>query len=123
MKFHPINKPGNQYMLKVTNGHEINIEEYGNKNGIPMLFLHGGPGAGTSSIFQKYFNPNKYHLIMFDQRGCGKSTPYGEVTDNTTQDLIQDINLILKYFNIEKTHIYGGSWGSTLALLYAEAHP
>ena len=123
MKFHPINKPSNQYMLRVSNGHEINVEEYGNKNGIPMLFLHGGPGAGTSPVFQKYFNPNKYRLIMFDQRGCGKSTPYGEVTDNTTQDLIQDINLILKYFNIEKTHIYGGSWGSTLALLYAEAHP
>jgi proline iminopeptidase len=123
MKFHPINKPSNQYMLRVSNGHEINVEEYGNKNGIPMLFLHGGPGAGTSPVFQKYFNPNKYRLIMFDQRGCGKSTPYGEVADNTTQDLIQDINLILGYFNIDKTHIYGGSWGSTLALLYAEAHP
>ena len=123
MKFHPINKPGNQYMLKVTNGHEINIEEYGNKNGIPMLFLHGGPGAGTSLVFQKYFNPNKYRLIMFDQRGCGKSIPYGEVTENTTQDLIEDINLILGHFSIDKIHIYGGSWGSTLALLYAEAHP
>jgi proline iminopeptidase len=123
MKFHPINKPSNQYMLRVSNGHEINVEEYGNKNGIPMLFLHGGPGAGTSPVFQKYFNPNKYRLIMFDQRGCGKSTPYGEVADNTTQDLIQDINLVLGYFNIDKTHIYGGSWGSTLALLYAEAYP
>ena len=123
MKFHPINKPSNQYMLRVSNGHEINVEEYGNKNGIPMLFLHGGPGAGTSPVFQKYFNPNKYRLIMFDQRGCGKSTPYGEVADNTTQDIIQDINLILGYFNIDKTHIYGGSWGSTLALLYTEAYP
>lgn len=123
MKFHPINKPVNQYMLKVNDSHVINVEEYGNKNGIPMLFLHGGPGAGTSPVFQKYFNPNKYRLIMFDQRGCGKSIPYGEVTENTTQDLIQDINLILGYFNIDKTHIYGGSWGSTLALLYAEAHP
>ncbi len=123
MKFHPINKPVNQYMLKVNDNHVINVEEYGNKNGIPMLFLHGGPGAGTSPVFQKYFNPNKYRLIMFDQRGCGKSIPYGEVTENTTQNLIQDINLILGYFNIDKTHIYGGSWGSTLALLYAEAHP
>ena len=123
MKFHPINKPVNQYMLKVNDSHVINVEEYGNKNGIPMLFLHGGPGAGTSPVFQKYFNPNKYRLIMFDQRGCGKSIPYGEVTENTTQNLIQDINLILGYFNIDKTHIYGGSWGSTLALLYAEAHP
>lgn len=123
MKFHSINKPVNQYMLKVNDNHVINVEEYGNKNGIPMLFLHGGPGAGTSPVFQKYFNPNKYRLIMFDQRGCGKSIPYGEVTENTTQNLIQDINLILGYFNIDKTHIYGGSWGSTLALLYAEAHP
>jgi len=123
MKFHPINKPVNQYMLKVNDNHVINVEEYGNKNGIPMLFLHGGPGAGASPVFQKYFNPNKYRLIMFDQRGCGKSIPYGEVTENTTQNLIQDINLILGYFNIDKTHIYGGSWGSTLALLYAEAHP
>ncbi len=123
MKFHPINKPVNQYMLKVNDNHVINVEEYGNKNGIPMLFLHGGPGAGTSPVFQKYFNPNKYRLIMFDQRGCGKSIPYGEVTENTTQNLIQDINLILGHFNIDKTHIYGGSWGSTLALLYAEAHP
>jgi proline iminopeptidase len=110
-------------MLKVNDNHVINVEEYGNKNGIPMLFLHGGPGAGASPVFQKYFNPNKYRLIMFDQRGCGKSIPYGEVTENTTQNLIQDINLILGYFNIDKTHIYGGSWGSTLALLYAEAHP
>jgi len=110
-------------MLKVNDNHVINVEEYGNKNGIPMLFLHGGPGAGVSPVFQKYFNPNKYRLIMFDQRGCGKSIPYGEVTENTTQNLIQDINLILGYFNIDKTHIYGGSWGSTLALLYAEAHP
>ena len=110
-------------MLKVNDNHVINVEEYGNKNGIPMLFLHGGPGAGASPVFQKYFNPIKYRLIMFDQRGCGKSIPYGEVTENTTQNLIQDINLILGYFNIDKTHIYGGSWGSTLALLYAEAHP
>lgn len=123
MKFHSINKPVNQYMLKVNDNHVINVEEYGNKNGIPMLFLHGGPGAGASPVFQKYFNPNKYRLIMFDQRGCGKSIPYGEVTENTTQNLIQDINSILGYFNIDKTHIYGGSWGSTLALLYAEAHP
>lgn len=123
MKFHSINKPVNQYMLKVNDNHVINVEEYGNKNGIPMLFLHGGPGAGASPVFQKYFNPNKYRLIMFDQRGCGKSIPYGEVTENTTQNLIQDINLILGYFNIDKTHIYGGSWGSTLALLYAETHP
>ena len=123
MQFHAIKNPIKQFMLKVDNTHNIHVKEYGNIDGIPILFLHGGPGAGTSPVLQKYFNLNKYHLIMFDQRGCGKSTPYGEVTDNTTQDLIQDINLILEHFNINKTHIYGGSWGSTLALLYAEAHP
>jgi proline iminopeptidase len=123
MKFHEINSPTETHSLKVSDVHDIHIEEYGNKNGLPILFLHGGPGAGTSSIFQQYFNPSKYHLIMFDQRGCGKSTPYGDVTDNTTQNLIQDINSILEYLNIGKTHIYGGSWGSTLALLYAEAYP
>lgn len=123
MKFYAIQNPISEYMLKVSDIHTIYVNEYGNKNGIPVLFLHGGPGAGTSPIFQQYFNPDKYHLIMFDQRGCGKSTPYGEVAENTTQDLIEDINLILQHFNIRKTHIYGGSWGSTLALLYAEAYP
>jgi len=88
-----------------------------------MLFLHGGPGAGTSPIYQKFFDPKKYHLIMFDQRGCGKSKPYGETIENTTSDLISDINHILENFSIDKINIYGGSWGSTLALLYAENSP
>ena len=98
-------------------------DRYGNVHGIPMLFLHGGPGAGTSPIYQKFFDPKKYHLIMFDQRGCGKSKPYGETIENTTSDLISDINHILENFSIDKINIYGGSWGSTLALLYAESNP
>ena len=123
MNFYNINKPFGTHRIKVSDIHEIYIEEYGNKKGVPLIFLHGGPGAGTSSIYQKYFNPEKYYLIMFDQRGCGKSTPYGEVSQNSTNHLIADINSISDYLNIEKFHIYGGSWGSTLALLYAETCP
>ena len=123
MNFYNIDKPFDSHLISVSDIHELYIKEYGNKNGIPMIFLHGGPGAGASSIYQKYFNPEKYRLIMFDQRGCGKSKPYGEVSQNSTQDLIEDINSILDFLDIEKAHIYGGSWGSTLALLYAEANP
>ena len=123
MQFYKISKPHKTHLLKVSDIHEIYVEEYGNPHGIPMLFLHGGPGAGTSSIYQKFFDPKKYHLIMFDQRGCGKSKPYGETKENTTSDLISDINLILENFSIDKINIYGGSWGSTLALLYAENNP
>ena len=123
MNFYIINKPYDTHRIKVCDIHEIYIEEYGNKKGIPLIFLHGGPGAGSSPIYQKYFNPEKYRLIMFDQRGSGKSVPYGEVSQNSTDHLIADINAISHYLSIEKFHIYGGSWGSTLALLYAEAYP
>mgnify|MGYP001436115230 FL=1 len=123
MNFYNINKPVDVHRIKVSDIHEIYIEEYGNKKGVPLIFLHGGPGAGTSPIYQKYFNPEKYHLIMFDQRGCGKSIPYGEISQNSTDHLIADISSIADYLSIEKFHIYGGSWGSTLALLYAEACP
>jgi proline iminopeptidase len=123
MNFYNINEPFDTHHIRVSDIHELSIKEYGNKNGVPLIFLHGGPGAGVSSIYQKYFNPEKYRLIMFDQRGCGKSKPYGEVSQNSTQDLIEDINSILDFLDIEKAHIYGGSWGSTLALLYAEANP
>ena len=123
MNFFSITKPFKKHYLKVDEIHEIFIEEYGSKEGIPIVFLHGGPGAGTSPIYQKFFDPNKFHLIMFDQRGCGKSKPYGETIANTTENLISDINSILDLLNINKVHIYGGSWGSTLALLYAEHNP
>ena len=123
MNFYNIDKPFDTHHISVSDIHELSIKEYGNKNGIPMIFLHGGPGAGASSIYQKYFNPEKYRLIMFDQRGCGNSKPYGEVSHNSTQHLIEDINSILDFLDIKKAHIYGGSWGSTLALLYAEANP
>ena len=123
MTFFDIVEPFNTQYLRVDKIHEIFIEEYGNREGIPIIFLHGGPGAGTSPMYQKFFDPDKFHLIMFDQRGCGKSKPYGEVIENTTQHLISDINSILDLLNIDKVHIYGGSWGSTLALLYAQHSP
>ena len=123
MNFYKINKPFGTHRIRVSDIHEIYIEEYGNKKGAPLIFLHGGPGAGSSPVYQKYFNPEKYHLIMFDQRGSGKSIPYGEVFQNSTDHLIADINSISDYLGIEKFHIYGGSWGSTLALLYAETCP
>ena len=123
MNFFEITQPFSTHYLQVDNIHKIYIEEYGDKKGIPIIFFHGGPGAGTSPIYQKFFDPMKYHLIMFDQRGCGKSKPYGEIVENTTQNLISDINKILSLLELERVHVYGGSWGSTLALLYAEHHP
>tara|TARA_Y100000768_G_C23935119_1_gene662167 strand:+ start:118 stop:1059 length:942 start_codon:yes stop_codon:yes gene_type:complete len=120
--FNPI-KPFLEFSLDVGDGHSLYIEVSGNKNGIPVLFLHGGPGAGSSEIFRRYFNPKKYKIIIFDQRGCGKSTPFGACDNNTTDKLVDDIKLILLHLNIKEVVIYGGSWGSTLALLFSEKYP
>jgi len=109
--------------VNVSSNHCLYVEQSGNPKGIPVIFLHGGPGAGTSAIYRRFFNPNIYRIILFDQRGCGKSSPYGSINNNTTQDLINDIKVILLKLNIKKTIIYGGSWGSTLALLFAESYP
>ena len=120
--FNPI-KPFLEFSLDVGDGHSLYIEVSGNKNGIPVLFLHGGPGAGSSEIFRRYFNPKKYKIIIFDQRGCGKSTPFGGCDNNTTDKLVDDIKLILIHLNIKEVVIYGGSWGSTLALLFSQKYP
>ena len=120
--FNPI-KPFLEFSLDVGDGHSLYIEVSGNKNGIPILFLHGGPGAGSSEIFRRYFNPKKYKIIIFDQRGCGKSTPFGACDNNTSDKLVDDIKLILLHLNIKEVVIYGGSWGSTLALLFSEKYP
>ena len=120
--FNPI-KPFLEFSLDVGDGHSLYIEVSGNKNGIPVLFLHGGPGAGSSEIFRRYFNPKKYKIIIFDQRGCGKSTPFGACDNNTSDKLVDDIKLILLHLNIKEVVIYGGSWGSTLALLFSEKYP
>jgi len=109
--------------IHVADGHQIYIEQSGNPNGIPVVFVHGGPGGGTSAIQRRFFNPSKYRIILFDQRGCGRSRPHATLDHNTTQDLIADMEVIRTQCHIEKWVLFGGSWGSTLALLYAQAHP
>ena len=111
------------FYLPVDDLHEIYVEECGDENGIPVVFLHGGPGAGCEAYHRQLFDPEKYRIILFDQRGCGRSKPHAELQQNTTQHLISDIEKIRKYLEIDKWVVAGGSWGSTLALAYAEAHP
>jgi proline iminopeptidase len=103
--------------------HTLYWEECGNPSGTPVLFLHGGPGAGCSPEHRRFFDPKYYRIVLFDQRGAGRSTPYGEVTNNTTAHLVADIEALRKTLEIPVWHVFGGSWGSTLALAYAEAHP
>lgn len=110
-------------MLAVDALHTIYWEEVGNPNGIPVLFLHGGPGAGLSPAHRRFFDPLQYRVILFDQRGAGKSTPLGECRDNTTQLLISDIERLRVMFSTDQWLVFGGSWGSTLALAYGQAHP
>ena len=109
-------------MLKVSDIHHIYYEECGNPNGVPVIFLHGGPGSGCNPTQRRFFDPSYYRIVLFDQRGCGRSTPQGEVTDNTTSDLTSDIEAIRLRLGIAKWHVFGGSWGSTLALVYALKH-
>ncbi|HEX9171797.1 MAG TPA: prolyl aminopeptidase [Telluria sp.] len=115
--------PTRQGMLAVDELHTIYWEEIGNPDGIPVLFLHGGPGAGLSPQHRRFFDPHSYRVILFDQRGAGKSTPLGEWRNNTTQLLIADIERLRVQFGIEQWLVFGGSWGSTLALAYGQAHP
>jgi proline iminopeptidase len=115
--------PTRQGMLAVDELHTLYWEEVGNPDGIPVLFLHGGPGAGLSPQHRRFFDPHSYRVILFDQRGAGKSTPLGEWRNNTTQLLIEDIERLRTMFGIERWLVFGGSWGSTLALAYGEAHP
>ena len=110
-------------MLPVDDLHTLYWEESGNPKGHPVLFLHGGPGAGTSPGHRRFFDPAHYRIVMFDQRGAGKSTPLGEYRQNTTQLLIADIEKIRRMLGIDQWLVFGGSWGSTLALAYGEAHP
>ncbi|MGB3757349.1 MAG: prolyl aminopeptidase [Rivularia sp. (in: cyanobacteria)] len=109
--------------LQVTELHTVYFEESGNPQGKPIVVLHGGPGGGCPSYYRQYFNPEKWRLIMFDQRGCGKSTPHAELRENTTWDLVSDIEKIREHLGIDKWVVFGGSWGSTLSLAYSETHP
>ena len=104
-------------------GHQIYWEEVGNPEGVAVIFLHGGPGAGISPAHRRYFNPEKYRVILFDQRGAGRSRPFGSLENNTTQALIGDIEALRMERNVEKWLVFGGSWGSTLALAYGQACP
>ncbi len=109
--------------LRVSDIHEIYYEESGNPTGKPVVFLHGGPGGGSDPKQRRFFHPNRYRIVNFDQRGCGKSTPHACLDGNTTWDLVADIEALRAHLGIEKWQVFGGSWGSTLALAYAETHP
>jgi proline iminopeptidase len=120
--FPPV-KPFRSGHLQVDDLHTLYWEESGNPDGVPVLFLHGGPGAGTAPSHRQFFDPAHYRIVLFDQRGSGKSTPLGEARQNTTQLLVDDIERLREMMGIDEWLIFGGSWGSTLALAYGQAHP
>jgi len=120
---YPPTDPYDQRMFEVGQGHRIYVEQCGNPNGIPVVVLHGGPGGGCSPAMRRYFDPEHYRVILFDQRGCGRSRPHASVMNNTTWHLVDDIELIRRTLDIDAWIVFGGSWGATLALIYAEAHP
>ncbi len=116
-------QPFATHRLKVSALHEIYVAEYGNPQGKPVVVLHGGPGAGISPTMSRFHDPAGYRMVLFDQRGCGQSTPYAELEENTTWHLVADIETIRQHLGIDRWQVFGGSWGSTLALAYAETHP
>jgi len=120
---YPPIEPIRQGMLAVSDVHTLYFEESGNPKGKPVVFLHGGPGGGSDPKVRRFFHPEKYRIVMFDQRGCGKSTPYASLEANTTWDLVSDIEKLREHLEIARWQVFGGSWGSTLALAYAEKHP
>jgi proline iminopeptidase len=120
---YPPIEPYRSGMLDVGEGHRLYWEQSGNPRGKPAVFLHGGPGAGCSPDHRRLFDPKRYNVLLFDQRGCGRSTPHASLEANTTWDLVADIERLREAAGIESWLVFGGSWGSTLALAYAEAHP
>ncbi len=122
-KLFPPITPYATHRLKVDAVHELYIEECGNPNGIPVCFVHGGPGAGCEEMQRRFFDPNVYRVILFDQRGAGRSTPHACLDANTTPHLVADMELIRAHLAVERWMLFGGSWGSTLSLAYAQAHP
>lgn len=119
----PAIEPFSEGRLAVGHGHEIYYEECGNPRGQPALIVHGGPGGGTNPTMRRYHDPRHYRIIMFDQRGCGRSTPHASLEANTTWDLVGDMERLREHLGVGQWQLFGGSWGSTLALAYAEAHP
>ena len=122
-EFYPVLEPYATHRLPVDGRHEIYVEECGNPRGVPAVFVHGGPGGGCNADSRRFFDPRRYRIVLFDQRGCGRSRPHASLDHNTSQELVADMELIRGRLGIERWLVFGGSWGSTLALLYAETHP
>ena len=120
---YPEIEPFDSGMLKVSDIHEIYWERVGNPEGIPVVFLHGGPGGGLIPLYRQFFDPKVYNVVLFDQRGAGRSKPHADLRENTTWDLIDDIETLREKFGVDKWYVFGGSWGSTLSLAYAISHP
>ncbi|MEL6232261.1 MAG: prolyl aminopeptidase [Cyanobacteria bacterium J06627_3] len=120
---YPPIEPYRQGQLPVSPIHTLHFEEVGNPQGKPVVFLHGGPGGGTVPFYRQFFDPERWRVILFDQRGCGRSTPHAELAENTTWDLVDDIERLRSHLAIEQWTVFGGSWGSTLALAYAQRYP
>ena len=120
---YPPIQPYREETLQVSQLHTIHFEESGNPTGKPIVVLHGGPGGGCPPFYRQYFDPSKWRIIMFDQRGCGQSTPHAELRENTTWDLVEDIEKLRIHLGIEKWVVFGGSWGSTLSLAYSQTYP
>jgi proline iminopeptidase len=116
----PARRPYRTGRLQASHLHNLYYEEVGNPEGKPIVFLHGGPGAGTTPTYRRYFDPRRWRVILFDQRGCGKSTPFAELRENTTLDLVADIERLREHLGIRRWVVFVGSWGSTLALAYAQ---
>ena len=120
---YPEIKPYARHQLAVDHPHELYIDESGTPDGLPVLFVHGGPGAGCDAASRRWFDPTLYRIVTFDQRGCGRSTPHASLDRNTTWDLVADMERIREHLGIDKWVLFGGSWGSTLSLAYAQTHP
>lgn len=123
LTYYPEIKPDQRYQVPVGDGHELYVDESGNPDGIPVLFVHGGPGGGCGRYDRRYFDPESYRIILFDQRGSGRSTPHASLEENTTAHLVEDMETIRRHLGVEKWALFGGSWGATLSLVYAETHP
>ncbi|MDF3606959.1 prolyl aminopeptidase [Paracoccus sp. DMF-8] len=122
-RLHPQVEPYDQRMVPTGDGHELHVEQSGNPDGVPVIVLHGGPGGGCSPYMRRFFDPTHYRAILFDQRGCGRSRPHASVVANTTAHLVADIETLRKVLGIGPAILFGGSWGATLALAHAQAHP
>jgi len=122
-ELYPSIEPYDVGTLSVSGLHTLYYEQVGNPEGRPVVFLHGGPGGGIDPTYRRYFDPHKWRVVLFDQRGCGRSKPHAELRENTTWDLVADIEKLRSHFDIKQWAVFGGSWGSTLALAYSQTHP